>query len=482
MNREFIVNLLILLGINLLIKPLFILGVDLRVQNAVGVEQYGMYFALLSLTYLLQMVNDFGIQNFNSKTISQDNSLLDVYVPNLFFIKTILAIAYLLFTFLMGCLLRYPPDYFYLLFWLATNQVLVSFILYLRTNIQGIGKYRLDSFLSALDRFLSIIFCSILLYFGFFQKNQGIEYFVYAQTVALSLSFLIAFSLVFKELKHPQWTFDWRFLGDLLKKSYPFALIALLMTLYTRSDSVLLERLLPDGKMQTGIYASAYRLLDALNSIGLLFGGLLLPMFAKTSTQRGGEKQTENPAFLQLLHLSTRLILVGGITVVVAVYGFQQEIAHFLYHQATDVWGHTLGILILCFVPICFMYVAGALLTAKDCIWEMIYIFALAAVLNAGLNYFFIRHYQAEGAAIATVLTQFFVAFALGYQMQRIGLGVSTRLLLQLFALLFLEIACCWLLKTTTSLDWKLLFFLVLGSGIVGALALRLLRVQDLRF
>jgi hypothetical protein len=39
--------------------------------------------------------------------------------------------------------------------------------------------------------------------------------------------------------------------------------------------------MLPDGKIQSSIYASAYRLLDAANMIAYLFAGLLLPLFAR---------------------------------------------------------------------------------------------------------------------------------------------------------------------------------------------------------
>ena len=41
MNREFILNILLLVFINLLIKPFFIFGIDLTVQNRVG-EDYGL--------------------------------------------------------------------------------------------------------------------------------------------------------------------------------------------------------------------------------------------------------------------------------------------------------------------------------------------------------------------------------------------------------------------------------------------------------
>ena len=68
----------------------------------------------------------------------------------------------------------------------------------------------------------------------------------------------------------------------ILKKSYPYAVLVLLMTFYNRIDGVMLERMLPfrEGAVEAGIYASAYRLLDAANMIAFLFAGLLLPIFA----------------------------------------------------------------------------------------------------------------------------------------------------------------------------------------------------------
>ena len=71
MNRDFLLNLAFLIGINLLVKPLYILGIDVTVQNVVG-ENYGLYFALLNFTYLMQIVGDLGIQQFNNRRIAQD--------------------------------------------------------------------------------------------------------------------------------------------------------------------------------------------------------------------------------------------------------------------------------------------------------------------------------------------------------------------------------------------------------------------------
>ena len=76
MNREFLLNILFLVFINLLIKPFFIFGIDLTVQNRVPDGDYGLYFTLFNFTYLFQILNDFGIQNFNNRNLSQHPQLL----------------------------------------------------------------------------------------------------------------------------------------------------------------------------------------------------------------------------------------------------------------------------------------------------------------------------------------------------------------------------------------------------------------------
>ena len=51
------------------------------------------------------------------------------------------------------------------------------------------------------------------------------------------------------------------------------ALLILLMTLYYRIDTLMLERLLPDGARQAGLYAQGFRFVEALNMLGYLFAG-----------------------------------------------------------------------------------------------------------------------------------------------------------------------------------------------------------------
>ena len=71
MQRKFVTNLALVLSLNLLIKPIWVFGIEVAVQNAVGTEQYGFYYAIFNFSFLLTIVLDFGITNFNNKNIAR---------------------------------------------------------------------------------------------------------------------------------------------------------------------------------------------------------------------------------------------------------------------------------------------------------------------------------------------------------------------------------------------------------------------------
>ena len=374
-----------------------------RSRISVGAETYGIYFALLNFTYLMQIFNDFGINSFNSRNIAQHNQLLDKYFPNVLIIKGLLGVGYLVVTFAIAWIWGYQ-NYFHLLIFIAFNQLLVSLIYYLRSNIAGLAMYRIDSFLSALDKLLMIIICSVLLWGPSFSQHFQIEYFIYAQTVSLLLTVTLAFLIIGKYLKKLSFKFRTPFLKLILKESYPYALVVFLMTAYTRIDGVMIERMLPDGAFEAGVYASAYRLLDASNMFAFLFAGLLLPMFAKII------KDGNNIG--SLLRFSFQMIWAGAITLSVATFFNCHDIMSFLYNDATFYWGNVLKYLMISFIALSGIQIYGTLLTANGSLMKMNAIFIIGVFINVVLNYILIRDFKAEGAAIATVITQFFVMIA----------------------------------------------------------------------
>ena len=199
MKQKFIWNLILVILLNLLIKPFYILGIDAEVINRVGASVYGNYFALINFSFLLNIILDLGITNYNVKNIAQHHQLLEKHFSGIITLRFILVFIYLLCTLFIAFFVGYNIVQLKLLLILAVNQALVAFILYMRSNLAGLHLFVQDSLVSVLDRILLIIICSVLLWGGLASKPFQIKWFVFAQTVAYLITLLFCAFILIKK-------------------------------------------------------------------------------------------------------------------------------------------------------------------------------------------------------------------------------------------------------------------------------------------
>jgi O-antigen/teichoic acid export membrane protein len=437
LRHKFVTNLFLLVSLNLLIKPFWVLGIDRTVQNVVGAESYGLYFALFNFSMILNILLDVGITNFNNRNISQHHFLVKKHLSNIIGLKMILAVVYAVFCLIAAAIIGYNRIQFYLLIFLIINQFLVSFTLYLRSNISALQYFRTDSLLSVLDRMLMIFICSVLLFTNITGKEFRIEWFVYAQTTAYLITTLI--TLVILIVKTGKFTvrINLRFCIVFLKKSYPYALLILLMAFYNRIDSVMLERILPDplGKQQAGIYAQAFRLLDAVSMFGALVAGLLLPMFSSMIKK----KEPVGP----MIQLSFSLLFIPAVIISVSTLFYDREIMDLLYHSHIEDSADMLGILMTGFLGIATTYIFGTLLTANGSLKQLNLMAFGGMLLNISLNFLLIPILLGKGSAISSLITQLVTAGAQVWIASSVfkikpGMQIITRLLLFIILVVFL--------------------------------------------
>jgi O-antigen/teichoic acid export membrane protein len=306
-QKKFINNLAILIFLNLLVKPFWPLVIEPAVQQEVGNVAYGEYFSLFNFSFLLNILLDFGITNFNNKNIAQNNHLLTKHFSALFVLKLSLAIVYLVFTVGIGLVIGYDSRLIKLLLILGFNQFLISLILYLRSNLLGLHLFKTDSLISILDRTIMIVICSIILWTNFTEIKIDIMTFVYIQTAAYFITAALAFIAVLSKTTDLKIVWNWPFCLMILKKSYPFAILVLLMTFYNRLDAVMIERILggDEGAKEAGIYAKGFRLLDSANMIAYLFSIQLLPVFSRMIKYKENTEQLVKLSFTLLITPAT---------------------------------------------------------------------------------------------------------------------------------------------------------------------------------
>lgn len=399
MQRKFLTNLILLLFLNLLIKPVYIFGIDLRVQNLVGPDEYGIFFSMFNFSMLFNIFLDFGITNYNNRNISQYKHLLNKHFSGIVTLRVFLAIVYAVVSITIALIAGYSPRQMYLLGFLIFNQFLISSILYLRSNIAGLLLFRTDSLISVLDRFIMILLCGWFIYSVRYQQYVTIELFIYCQTVAYAAAMVVALIVVMRRAAFRRFYWNRLFAMMIIRKSFPFAMLTLLMMFYFRVDSVLLERILPEsvGARQAGIYASAFRLLDAFIMIPYLFAVLLLPLFSKMLRYKEDISQIVSLAFPMLLVFSMTTVALG--------ISFSEDIMRVLYSEHPAESAAVFRILITGLIAFSVSYVFSTLLTANGNLWTLNMISASAMILNVTLNIILIPKYQAVGSAVSSCLT-----------------------------------------------------------------------------
>jgi O-antigen/teichoic acid export membrane protein len=473
MRKEFLSNLSLILLLNFLVKPFYVLGVETQIQNAVGPFDFGIYSAILSFTFLLNILLDGGITNFNTRNIAQHRQLLSKHFGGIVRVRLTLGGVYLLLLLLFGSFLNYVQEHFWMLFLLGFNQFLVASILYCRSNLAGLHRFKADAFISVLDRGLLLVFMGALLLFPKVFGEFQIMWLVYGQSLAYFIALVSSLILLRKNLSKLQLRGNKAFSKMILKKSLPYALLILLSMAYYKTDAVMLEQLLGDDGFSAGIYAMGFRFFEASNMIGFLFAGLLLPIFSRLIKQKESLDSIASSAF--------QLLFTGGLLLAGVPWLVGEEILDVFYHEHLELALRPFQILMSAFFFVMMSYLFGTILTARGDMKLMNYLALFGVIINLALNFFLIHNYQAEGSAWASLFTQGLISIAqmfLALRYSKLKFSQRTLLTMAVFTI-FLGVLFYGL--TISSLPWLFKGGTFVCLGLAGAFLTRFLRVGQFK-
>lgn len=472
MKTKFTQNIVLLLLLNFLIKPFWVFGIDRSIQNTVGADQYGLYFSLFSFSLLFNIVADLGITNYNSRYIAQNQHTTALRISNILPAKLVLSFIYAIITLISALIIGYSPYQILLLVWLIFNQVIISISQYLRSNVSGLQLFNTNSVLSIIDKLILIIICSYLLWFYPYSYFK-IEWLIYSQTIAYFIAMLLSFIVLIKHVGAVSLNFKAKNSLTILRKSIPYAILIFLMTIYTRIDAIMIERMLPEGKQQAGIYAQAFRIIDALYMITVLFGSILLPLFAKLIKEKAEIKSLVNHSFA--------ILIVPCLALLIAVFFYSQNIMQLLYIKHINESSVVLLLLTAGFVGIALGYIFGTLLTADGRL-KLLNKIALATVaINIFTNYLLIPKYGIVGAAFSSMLTQITAGIV-----QVLGAIIIFKFEIKLI-IIFKYILLITILAIVSYLiylfikPWFIAFILIGLMSIPIALVMGIIKFQDIK-
>ena len=402
MKRKFVLNITFLIFVSLLVKAFWVLGIDRSVQNLAGEEEYGFYFSLFSFSVLFTLLLDLGIAGFNNRAVSTNPSVIKSYFSNILVIRLSASVVYFVITLLAAFLMHYSGRQVMLLLVLMINQVIASMTVWLRSNISGLQNFFLDSLLSVSDRFIMIVVCSFILWGGITTTPFRIEWFVYIQTFAYLAVMIVSLLIVIRLGHIRSLKTDTTIMLSVIRAGIPYALVALFMTLYWRTDAVMIERLLPDGRFQAGAYAQSFRLFDAFSMIPVMFGGMLLPVFSR-EISRGHDLRP-------IIRIAMKMLLAPAGIIVSSLILWPHEILNILYKSPSGESAAVFRLLMITVIPVSLVYIYSTLLTASGNMKTLAAITGTATVINMSLNFLLIPRISITGSAISALASQSFVA------------------------------------------------------------------------
>jgi O-antigen/teichoic acid export membrane protein len=429
--KDFLRGLSWLIVLNLIVKPVWIFGIDRQVQNELGHESYGFYFSIYNLSVILSILADAGLSNmFNRQLALRQAPSFSRLISLKFLLSVIFMTAYFFICWLTG--IRITE----VVILVGVLQLLTSFLLFFRSIITGNQHFRTDAGISVLDKILMIILAGSLLYLPH-TGDITLSNFLIIQCGCTAFAMVVAFVFATRSMRgHEPGETEF---SSILKLTYPFILLILLMSMHNRLDGFMLERLHSNGAHEAGVYAAAYRLLDAGNMVGYLAASFLVPFAARNISN----KSLISDIVLRLRHG----LMLLAISVAVIGYMFADKIYSLLYHRTGDEW-KVLGLCLLVLPAYYLIHLYGSLLTACGFIKKFTAIMLVSVVFNILLNLAFIPGYGALGCCYSALITQYFCALLCWYfATENLDLKTEWKSILAYLGFGILIAAACYWIK-----------------------------------
>lgn len=455
---RFYSSLGLLILLNLLIKPVWIFAIDLQLQNIIGTPAYGNYFSIFNLAVVFSFLTDWGFTIFFSRSASAMPAVYINRASSYGILKIIFAILYTAIVFLVAWVSGITD-------WMIVSlvvliQVLTSFYLFLRSIITATQKFKTDAWLSVLDKLLMILVCGTFIYLPFVAGTITLYSFLIIQVLSLGAAMLVAImALFYLKLSFSPITRA-HLNSNLFKTALPFAMVVFLMSVHNRVDAFLLERLHPNGNYEAGIYAAAYRLLDAFLMPGNLIIAFLLPFIAK----KFAEKPNFSALILNVRHF-LMMLTAGVICIGILLAPWIQNL---LYNHDPIYGAVVLQWTLLSMSGYTLIQVYGTILTASGQLRHFVMTILFTVVLNIILNMVLIPHMGAKGSAISAIISQNLCGVYLTVVVSRkYDLSIDMRsLIIYIFSVLIylavLQIGLHWQIN-----EWLLIFCCVIAGILI---------------
>jgi len=361
-------------------------------------DDYGRYTTVLAFILLFGTFADFGLNLTATQDISIPNTDIGRTISSIFTLRLIINIALVLILPIMLLAFPYEAEVKHailissvLFFTYSLFQVLAS---YFQKTLQA-GKVAFAEF-AGRAVLLGTTVLAIYFHFSFLEIMLTI--------VSSSLAqFWVLLRFTSREICL-NLAIDAQVWKRIITKTWPIALSVIFTTIYFKGDAVILSLTRPYEDV--GIYGAAYKILEVLITLPILFMGLVLPHLSHSFAQ------SDNKRFNNIIQKSWNALCLIAVPIVIGTLALAPQIMDLIaggeYADSVDVLRILIVAAGIIFLGSLFTHAIVAIGEQKS----MIKYYALAAALAMALYIAYIPTYSYYAAATVTVLSEFLIALA----------------------------------------------------------------------
>lgn len=373
-------------------------------QRALQPEGFGAYTIIMSYLGFFSVVADFGLYLILVRELNKPGADRDRVFANILGIR--LLTFFSVFIIALGIL----PFFHYQSG--VNHGVLIGTVGFLAVAVTQLLVSIFQTTLTMRRVAIAELLGRVTLLVGVFlavQAGAGVATMVAAVVCAnvVNLAYLLARSRTFVRVRVAYDPAFWRYV---LRETAPIALSVVLNLIYFRIDAIILS--LFRTTQEVGLYGSAYKVLELLNTFPIMFVGLLLPVLTQAFAQ-------DREHFIRLYQRSFDVLVMGVLPIIVGGWFLARPILTFIggagFQDAAPVF-RLLLFAVGCLYLNC---LSGNAVTIINKQRQMVWGYLAVALVGLGVYFSLIPGLGMYGAAIGTIITEGLMAL--------IGLFVVVR-------------------------------------------------------
>ncbi|RDV27506.1 flippase [Alteromonas aestuariivivens] len=374
-----------------------------------GVEDFGIFSTLLAIVSLIQLFADGGMVNITIRDVARDNQSLNRYIGSTS-IGLIMVSALLL---LITGGVVYVAD--------IPSKVGVSLLLMLLAQLCALQGLIFGAAIRAMEdmeitAFIGVVHKLMLVaaMWGTLELGGDLTAVCAANLIVNLIQTLWLQWVVHRKYGALVYRFDRTLWKTVFKDSLPLGISMVLRKLTVHLDILLLSVLAT--VFAVGLYSSAYRVLQLIETASIAFSGVMLPVLSQLAVQ-------DKTRYAGMLNNVLTFMLAAAIPLAAWLWVASDNLVLALYGEDYKSAGQVLqvlGIGLIALIPASLLHPAFAAINEQKILMKL----AIASLaLNSVLGVILIWYFSYLGAAIGTAVTECVVFFTGLVILGKLGYG-----------------------------------------------------------